>query len=411
MLILAIQLIVFGHLVWLGLYLFARSDRNSSVSIVAIANLALALSVGFGSVDGTSSTSNESNPLTTLSLIVSIGYLTIGLFEQSGARRRTRDRAVVIAIAGGLMTALFGAAFIFLAAWIEPGVPWYAVVILGLAYIAIGLKFAHLNSSENDEAFLPDILRSYDYSFLIAAIFGGQVVLAMWSGPGATNTMIYLLLGTITAAIGIQVYLDRVQGLLDRIAFANVPWLRRERAELRRVENLLPRVNMTDPLTIDEDEFNRLTRRALSSFGDLTKLATSPLTNLPEVHRRLAARGVEPSTLERARELKVLLTEAIEQLKPLTGEPYGTTDEWRFYNALNYPYIVGMRPYNSTAVHSYDDPGHHEVLEWFRTYVPERTLYNWQNAAAGLIAGHLREQEEIALSPDAQPARELTPTG
>jgi hypothetical protein len=160
---------------------------------------------------------------------------------------------------------------------------------------------------------------------------------------------------------------------------------------------------MTDPLTMDEDEFARLTRRALGDFSDLTKLATSPLTNLPAVHRRLMDRGIQPTTLERARELKLILTEAIEQLKPRTGERYGTTDEWRFYNALYYPYVVGMRPYSRRAVHSFDEPSHWDVLEWFRTYVPERTLYNWQNAAAALIAAHLREQEVGATAIPLEP--------
>jgi hypothetical protein len=32
-----------------------------------------------------------------------------------------------------------------------------------------------------------------------------------------------------------------------------------------------------------------------------------------------------------------------------------------------------------------------EALEWFRQEVPERTLYNWQNKAAELIAQSLRE--------------------
>ena len=411
MLVLAIQIILFSHLVWLGLYLYARSEKKRSVRTIAIAILALALAVGFGSVDDAQYTENESNPLSTIPLILSAGYLAIGLFEHSNVARRTRKRALTSAVVGGLLTALFGAVFLFLSAWLDPGIPWYVVAMMGLMYIAVGLWFARHTSVEKDEAYLPDILRSYDYSFLIAAVFGGQVVLAMWTGPGATDTMIYLLLGTITAAIAIQVYLDRVQGLLDRIAFVNLPWLRQERAQLRKVENLLPRVNMTDPLSIEEEEFARITRRALSNFSDLTKLATSPLTNLPEVHRRLVGRRVEPSTLERARELKVLLTEAIEQLKPLNGDAYGTTDEWRFYNALYYPYVVGMRPYSVTAVHSFDDSSHYEVLEWFRTYVPERTLYNWQNVSAALIAAHLREQEEVAASPEGRPQPQFTKTG
>lgn len=408
MLVLALQIAVFAHLVWLGFYLATRSERKSAHRIVAVAILGLAFAVGLGSVDGAYSVGDEPNLGATLALVLSAGYLAMGLVDHFRSKRGSNTRSTTAAVVGGLVSAALLLASSLFASSIDFTMPWYAVSVLGLGYVAVGIWFARLNAIENGEAFLPDVMRSYDYSFLIAAIFGGQVVLAMWSGPGATDTMIYLLLGTITAAIAIQVYLDRVQGLLDRIAFANVPWLRQERAELRKVENLLPRVNMTDPLTIEEDEFTRLTRRALSNFGDLTKLATSPLTNLPEVHRRLAARGVEPSTLERARELKVLLTEAIERLKPLSGEPHGTTDEWRFYNALYYPYVVGMRPYSVTAVHSFDEPHHQEVLNWFRTYVPERTLYNWQNAAAALIAGHLREQEEIAVSPETRPQAQLT---
>ena len=38
------------------------------------------------------------------------------------------------------------------------------------------------------------------------------------------------------------------------------------------------------------------------------------------------------------------------------------------------------------------DPAAQEALDWFRTYIPERTLYNWQNAAAKLVAQDLRER-------------------
>jgi hypothetical protein len=39
-----------------------------------------------------------------------------------------------------------------------------------------------------------------------------------------------------------------------------------------------------------------------------------------------------------------------------------------------------------------------DVLEWFRTNVPERTLHNWQNAAAKLVAQDLREQFDQPIS-------------
>jgi oxygen-independent coproporphyrinogen-3 oxidase len=38
------------------------------------------------------------------------------------------------------------------------------------------------------------------------------------------------------------------------------------------------------------------------------------------------------------------------------------------------------------------DPAARAALEWFRTAVPERTLYNWQTAAARLVARDLRER-------------------
>ena len=338
MLALIIQVTVFAHLVWLGLYMLNRAGGDRALQAASGASLLMA---------------------------AALAVTTIG-------ERGTGGRLDV-----------------------GPEI----LAALGIPFFASGVAILRRRVRQSGEALLPDLARSYDYSFLISVVFAGQVVLAMATGPGATTTMLWLLHGVLVASIATQVFLARVQGLLDRIAFANIPRLRQERAELREVENLLPRVNMTDPLTMDADEFAHLTRRALGHYGDLTKLATSPLTNLPEVHRRLARRGVEPTTLERARELKVILAEAIERLRPRAGEEYGTTDEWRYYNALYYPYVVGMRPYSRRAAHSFDDPAHDEMLAWFRTYVPERTLYNWQNAAAALVAENLREQEVAATTP------------
>ena len=75
---------------------------------------------------------------------------------------------------------------------------------------------------------------------------------------------------------------------------------------------------------------------------------------------------------------------------PRKGD-FGLTEEWRFHNA---PYIAGLKPYSRRI--DYADNGLNEVekeaLEWFRTYVPERTLYNWQNSAAQLVAQDLRER-------------------
>lgn len=391
---LALKILLFWHVTWLGFYLTSRWRGQIGVGTIAAALIFLAVGILNTIIEPSRA------PMLVLALPVAVlGGWEIWTRRGSGespSHPSIRAWALVIVAAWGLFIPLRDAT------WLADTPVMYA---LALPVFVLGVWSAREQARESGEGFLPDMARSYDYALLISAVFGGQVVLAMWLETGATKAMLWLLLGTLTASIITQVYLDRVQDLLDQIAFANIPWLREERSRLREQASILPRVNMTDPLTMDEDEFARLTRRALSDFGDLTKLATSPLTNLPMVYRRLAEQGVEPTTLERAGELKILLAEAIEQLKPRTGDPYGTTDEWRFYNALYYPYVIGMRPYSSRAVHAFDEASHWEILEWFRTYVPERTLHNWQNATARLVAQHLREQEHVATSDE--PALEL----
>jgi hypothetical protein len=79
-------------------------------------------------------------------------------------------------------------------------------------------------------------------------------------------------------------------------------------------------------------------------------------------------------------------------LKPDLAENFGTSDAWRYYNALHFPYVAGLRLYSRTAIQDSQDPVNRQALDWFQVYVPERTLHNWQNAAARMVAQDLREQ-------------------
>ena len=57
---------------------------------------------------------------------------------------------------------------------------------------------------------------------------------------------------------------------------------------------------------------------------------------------------------------------------------------------------MGLKPYSRRANYYDLDPESQAALEWFRSQVPERTLYNWQNAAAALVAQDLREQNSAS---------------
>jgi hypothetical protein len=206
--------------------------------------------------------------------------------------------------------------------------------------------------------------------------------------------MLALLLATIATAIASQTLAEPLQAGLDYLAFRAWPGLRQARAELRQAAEALPKANEAlDPAALDDIEFVRLTRRALSQMGNLPRLAASPLIRLPLIETRLKQRQARDDTLERAAELKRLLSESICQLKPRDKGDFGTSEEWRYYNALYFPYVVGLKPYSRRADYDGLDPAAQAALDWFRTYVPERTLYNWQNAAAELVAGDLRERE------------------
>ena len=93
--------------------------------------------------------------------------------------------------------------------------------------------------------------------------------------------------------------------------------------------------------------------------------------------------------LERAVELQALLGEAIVRLRPRDQGEFGTSEAWRYYNALYFPYVAGVRPYRRRDDGRSYDAVAQQALAWFDAQVPQRTLHNWQNSAAKLIASEL----------------------
>jgi hypothetical protein len=390
------QTLFFFLTLWLGCYLIARDPRRLLLWLAGAGMLAFATGVAATLLGAFAPTADLALTLYRVQrlfvLLPALFWLAAMLWlipnRVAWEERYGRQRPL-LAISMACIV-LYGFALGFVIIPNTQNISTGLSLFIGLDLVVFGLVITQLDASDKGESWLWHFLRAFDYSFFTALIFGGQVMWVMASWTGLNFPLVLLLLGSVTAAVLIQTFSDGVQTALDRVAFFNAPQLRQSRAAQRAEANAAQRLDgQHNPLDLPLQEFERLTRRALSQMGDLPSLASSPLTRLPQVAERVAQNGQIDSTLVRAAELKAVLTESIVRLKPRDDGEFGTSDAWRHYNALYFPYVVGLRPYSRRALHDDSSP---DALDWFRSQVPERTLYNWQTAAARLVARDLRER-------------------
>ena len=398
---LLIELLLFGFSLWLGLYVISRDPVDSKLRWTGLGLVVYAVVLATGSL----------MPYAPVAVMRQLGrwqqlllvapalcwLLVLALLWRDEvplfSRLKRHPKPAGAILAATLFFSLGLGLFLFPLEWLPRA---WVLAGIGIDLLLLGLAIAVLDALDQGEYLLPHLLRSLDYAFFTALLFGGQVALVMVLSTGVTFSMLLLLYTIIAAAILVQTLSGPVQLALDRIAFARWPQVRQAQAQLRAAADAARRVDITLDLdAVDEETFVRLTRRALSHMGDLPRLAASPLTRLPLLEARLVQRDTPANTLERAAELKAVLTESIERLKPRDKGDFGSSDEWRYYNALYFPYVVGLKPYSRRALFNHEgDDTTQLALEWFRTQVPQRTLHNWQNAAAQLIARDLRERSK-----------------
>lgn len=446
----ALSAVVFTLSAWLGLYLAARDPRKPVLALTAIGLCGFALVVGLDAVRNASPAYAQalSRVEIYLATIPGLAWFAV-LVELSrpseGGRGRTRE---VLLVAGVGALTLFGAtlaggvdgplrpghwlmfavisvstlgamavvlrrprrprpavglaitatlffalsnAILIIPLGVVPS--WVALASTSCDVLGLGVAVALWDAFDEGHALRADMLRSFAGSVAVAVLFGGQALIGLAvtrNDPGAQTALTVLLFTSLAIAITVQVLADPLAGVLDRLAFSKSPALRADRAALRHTGAALP-LRQEHPLAdVDDVTFARLTRRALGHYGDLTKLVASPLTALPVIDERLAARGAPDQPIERANELKAVLADGIARLKPRDGGDFGTSEEWRYYNSLYFPYVVGVRAYAQNATASGLDPTARQAWHWFVTEVPQRSLHNWQNAAARLIAADLR---------------------
>lgn len=391
-----IYVVAIPGVAWFAVLLeIARADDNGrgrtveALLVGVVAALTLAGAAMAGTVEG---------PLrlghVVMSIVISVS--TLYAMVAALARRTQKIPVVGLVITATLFFALANAILIIPLGLVPS---WLALASTGCDVLGLGVAVALWDAFDEGQALRGDMLRSFTGTGAIATLLGGQMLIGLALTPRQTTAQIaltILLFTSLAIALPVQVLADPLAGLLDRMVFSRAPLLRAHRDTLRRTQSALP-LRLADPLDgFDDDTFARLTRRALGHYGDLSKLVANPLTALPCIDERLAARGAPDQPLERAIELKALLADRIAALKPRDGGDFGTSEEWRHYNSLYFPYVVGVRAYAQNATAAGLDPTARQAWQWFVTDVPQRSLHNWQNAAAKLIAADLRGRVAVS---------------
>jgi hypothetical protein len=404
-----IELFFFGFTLWLGAYLLARSSQKVTVQLTGWGLLAYALALAIQIIFGQfiltimlapsllwigaalhllpdedkarptliriwAVTSIPLAILTLLNawfaaLIILALILCAGMIARLASQSQFKNTFALLAVIA-LFVTLSAGLLILPLNWIP--IPW-GVALLGLDLVFLGVTITAWDAFDEGESIRAHLVRS----FVSALYYSGMLALiaSLFSG-NKTLLLILIAFGILT-----QTFSNTLQSLLDGLTLPRQ--LNDERQTLLQTADALPLLSALEPASENDEQITRLTRRALSHLGNLPKLATNPLVNLPTIH------GTNP--LDRAHALKSLLVQGIQKLKPQSESKFGTTDEWRYYNALYFPYVLGLKPYTRRADYDSLDDISRAALDWFQTSVPERTLHNWQNTAAKLIAEDIKE--------------------
>jgi hypothetical protein len=281
-------------------------------------------------------------------LIILVLMICAGMIANLALRSQFKNIYALLAVIALFVTLSVGLLILPLN-WMP--IAW-GMALLGLDLIFLGITITVWDAFDEGEAFRAHLLRS----FISTLYYSGA--LALIASLFSDNTT--LILSLITFGILTQTFSNALQALLDKMTLPEKT--ANERQALRQTADSLSRLSELEPAEVNEEQFARLTRRALSNLGDLPKLATSPLVSLPIIE------GTNP--LDRAHALKALLVQSIQKLKPQSEAKFGVTDEWRYYNALHFPYVLGLKPYTRRADYDSLDETSRAALDWFQTLFP-----------------------------------------
>ncbi|MFF5293580.1 hypothetical protein [Paractinoplanes globisporus] len=303
-------------------------------------------------------------------------------------RFRDQVQPTVLPAALAVVTALYAAGLTMLLI-VDVGAPELVIAAIGVDLLMLAFLVAVADALEVGERLRPDLIRSMTAALLGAVVIGVPTVLTMLAAPGSKTVTVlqFVLLAAVMTGIGLIGPLRRA---LDTLAFRHDERLRQDRGALMLLAEALPRHRQRHRLIgTGQEDFLRFTRQALDNYRHLGRLMRSPLTDLPAVDRRLTGLTIE-QPLARAMELRAVLAESVERLRPPGG--FATSDEWRHYIALHYRVVLGLDPYARRQRNDGLDREARMALDWMRRYVPKRMMERWQVEGSAIVARRLWDE-------------------
>ncbi|MEV6298475.1 hypothetical protein AB0M02_03615 [Actinoplanes sp. NPDC051861] len=335
--------------------------------------------------------------------LVALSPLIGGLVMLWRLRPQVTPRTLPAALT--VMALLYAAGLALLLSSADVGDGAILVGAIGVDLVVVGYLIAVAHAAEAGERLRPDLRRSLAAAITALVLIGVPAAATMMitNGHQGVAALQFVMLAVAAALAGLG---GPVRRLIDRVALHDDASLRSDRDSLfLNADALLRRRERRRLASISEPEFLRLTRRALNDFGDLDRLARSPLTDLPVVERRLAGREDQPRA--RARELRAVLRESVSALRP--PGPFSTTDDWRYYNVLQFCCVLGLNPYVRRPRGDGMSREARLAVDWFRRYVSRDVNKQWQREAAMIVAERLwTEMGGRHRALPARPADEIT---
>ncbi|MCK7519026.1 MAG: hypothetical protein MZV64_15525 [Ignavibacteriales bacterium] len=212
---------------------------------------------------------------------------------------------------------------------------FWGIVLLGFDLLLLGGAITVWDAFDEGETIRHHLLRSFVSAFYYAGALAVLVVIVSAIEGDFGFGKLLLLVCLIAFGILTQTFERSIQKILDDATFPEIIHAGSARDLLNDSADALPLLSTLDLFSVSDAEFTRTHKTRAQPFGR----SAAPFDK--SVGKICLAWNQNP--LERAHALKSCSWKAFKNSNR-GDEAFGTSDAWRYYNAVYYPfYVLGLQ--------------------------------------------------------------------